>query len=83
VQSPHVKSAKLEVLRNIEPIQQLALHCCLARTSETVPKVQVVHRSLLISHEYVKGKEVERGYGLATKHLEQVREAIAVEVRRG
>lgn len=55
-----------------------------ARTISTavVPEVEVVDRPLLVAHVYVERKEVERGNRLATQHLEQVGESVAVELRR-
>jgi hypothetical protein len=72
----------LEVLGYIEPVRRLAPPGDLSQVSEVSPKVQVVDRPLLISHKDVEGEKVEWGNRLSTEHLEQVRKAVAVQIRR-
>jgi uncharacterized protein len=56
------------------------MRAALIRVREGLPEVQVVDGSLLVAHEDVEGEEIERRNSLTTKHLEQVWEAVAVEI---
>ena len=46
----------------------------------SIPEVEVVNGSLLVSHIDVEGKEVNRSQSLATENLEERREAISIKV---
>ena len=73
------------MLRDIEPVAtRSALHPSSTKYFQviegSIPEVEIVNRSLLVSHIDVEGKEVHRSQSLATENLEERREAISIEV---
>ena len=73
------------MLGDIEPVAvRSAFHPSSAMYSQaieaSIPEVEIVNRSLLVSHIDVEGKEVNRSQSLATENLEERREAISIEV---
>lgn len=81
MQPSHIQAAKLEVLRYVKPTRYQSLHAHFAVFRSDKPEVQVIDRALLVAHEYVEGEQIQRRDRPTAQHFEEVRKAVAVELR--
>jgi hypothetical protein len=68
------------VLSDIEPVV-LSVCTHLEMSLRNLPEVEIIHRSLLVSHINVEGEQIDGRQGPSTEHLEEIRQPVAIEVR--
>ena len=73
------------MLGDIEPVVtgsafRLSSTMCFQAVNPSIPEIEIVDRSLLISHIDVEGKQVNRSTSLTAEDLKERRQAIAIEI---
>ena len=73
------------MLGDIKPVlvglaTYLSLATCSQPVESNLPEIEIINRSLLISHVDVEGKEVDGGQGLPAKDLEERGQAVSIEI---